>query len=496
MITPAVVATATSRILVVDDEVDICTVCSLTLRRDEHMVTTTSNPAHALTLLEHEDYDLLLTDITMPTMSGLELAREAQGRQPLLDVVIMTARASFEMLEDALQQGVADFLPKPFDVDQLRITVARTLQRQRLRRENVRLQTLTHVIEAGRAFATSLDRTYVAETLVAAVQREWGGACAHVVLGTDTVLPPPGAHAECALLAAEVDVNQLLEVPLQANGKTLGQLWLAVGPSQSNPQHNEVVQLLVEHGSLALYNAETYSTLADLDHQKSEFIALVSHELRTPLSVVLGYGAMLHEKLEGRQRDHITHVVQSALRINDLFDDLINLRRFERGEQLVQFETVEFHALLATLYHELLPLATARGVTFGCCAPRRAIHFRAERERLLLALAHLITNALRFTPRGGRVMITGGQQQDAAGGNLLVAVDDTGIGIQPHEVQRIFQRFYQVSDSRTREQGGLGIGLPLARHIIELHGGSLSVQSIHGRGSRFVATLPATLLFS
>lgn len=478
-----------ARILVVDDEPDICTICTMALRRSNDVVATAGTPEEALHLLATDSFDLLLTDILMPAMTGLELARRAQQIQPLLDVVIMTAQASSSVLEDALKNGIADFLPKPFDVDQLRLTIARTLQRQRLRRENVRLSTLTHVIEASRAFAHSLDQADVATALIAALQRETGLQCIHVVLDSGSVYPAAGEDGCSYPHDGAVPPNALI-APLTAHGGQLGQVWLIPAAGQPEPQPTEVMLLLLEHGSLALYNADVYATLADLDHQKSEFIALASHELRTPLAVVLGYAAMLRDSLEGRQQEQVTEITRAALRINDVVDDLINMRQLEANEVTIRPQSIRLQSLIRTLCAQLQPLAQERGVELLSRAPRRVINFWGDHERLLLALTHLVNNGLRFTPSGGRVIVTAGQQRAEQGGNLVIAVDDTGIGIESHQIHRIFQRFYQVSDSRTREEGGLGIGLALARTIIELHGGSLTAQSVPGSGSRFVVVLP------
>ncbi|GAC1386251.1 MAG: hypothetical protein NVSMB42_06590 [Herpetosiphon sp.] len=481
----------TGRILVVDDQPDICTVCRVALRKEGYRVETAFDAEQALELLETEAFDLLLTDISLPGIGGLELGRLAQERQPILDVVIMTGSPSYDLLQDALQQGVADYLPKPFNIDQLRLTITRTLQRQQLRRENERLLTLTHVIEAGRAFTTSLDPLTVASALVQAVQRETATGCVHVDLGERGIVPGPGTHLPCGLTDDRERADAcVVRLELQAHGKVVGQLVLAAtNDQQAVARPSEVVSLLMEHAALALNNAEVYEALIDLDQQKSEFIALASHELRTPLSVVLGYGGMLKGKLDGKQGYYVQEITRAALRINDLVDDLIHLDRMQRDEFLLDSQMCDLHMILETLHGEMLPLAEARGVALQFRGPTEHMEVPADPVWFLYALAHLISNGIRFTPKGGRVVVSAGVSS-SNGDAVLFVVDDTGIGIAPKEVHRIFRRFYQVADSRTREEGGLGIGLALARGIIGMHGGDLMVKSITGRGSRFVVSLP------
>lgn len=471
----------------------MCQVCALALRQEQHTVATALSPEAALQWLEHETVDLLLTDIAMPSMTGLELARLAQQLQPLMDVVIMTARASYSLLEDALQQGIADFIPKPFDVHELRLTVARALSRQRLRRENVRLATLAHVVEASQAFANSLEQASVAAALSAAVRRETNIDCVHVLLNDGRMFPAASAHSPCRY--TDGPLGPALTTDLRAHDAPVGHLVIAATAEQQRwLRDSEVLQLLMKHGALALHNAEMYANLSDLDEQKSEFVALASHELRTPLSVVLGYSALLQNRLEGTQSKYIREIVRASLRLNDLVDDLINLRQLHQREAPLHIERIELVQLLRVLNVHLQRLAAPRAVTLQFRHPRRAIWFEADRERLLLALAQLITNGLRFTPKGGAVTVTAGVQAPTHGGNLVFVIEDTGIGIAPQELSRIFKRFYQVADSRTRQEGGMGIGLPLARTILELHSGSLRVESQAGRGSRFIASLPPSSL--
>jgi signal transduction histidine kinase len=498
----AEIGVASGRILVVDDEPHMGTICAQTLRLDAHHVETTMSPEAAVRRLEEARFDLLLTDISMPGMNGLELANRARLIDPTLGVVMMTAYASYENMAAALQQGVADFLSKPFEMDQLRLTVTRALQRQRLLHDNLRLQTSVQLLEASQKFSASLDPSQIAAAIVEAIRTTIGISCVHVRIAEDDVLVDSGVVHEGPCLLAEQQAGgtangrdratpQVRRLQLQAADELVGEVLLATPPGAvPSPMLETIVQLLTNQAATALHNARLYAALAELDRQKSEFITIASHELRTPLSIVLGYSSMLRDRLDERHNEYINQVVAAGLRINDIVDDLVNLRHLDVGDALLKLSAVPLPQLIEAAVHELRPLAVARGIELEMRQPRAPLVIRADRDKLMMAVANLVANAIRFTPAGGQVTVASGRQDAAHGGNILIAVRDTGIGIPAHEFQRIFDRFYQIAESRTREHGGLGIGLSIARGFVQLHDGSIDVQSMPGRGSLFVVSLP------
>ena len=494
------------RILVVDDEPHMARLCAQILRLDAHIVEMTSRPDDALDILSEGSFDLLLTDLTMPGMSGLELANLASRHDPTVAVVLMTAYRSYENMAAALQQGVADFLPKPFDADDLRLTVMRALQRRRLMYENVRLRTLVDLLEAGQKFARSLDAKEIAASIIQAIRDATGIACVHVAVDLGDSLVDSGVvHADdCAIAALPLagitstggydDDGRTLRLPLIAAGQTVGAVVIAVPEGSSRrPGLDAVVQMLITQGAAALYNARLYRELAELDRQKDDFIAIASHELRTPLAVVLGYSSMLHHRLHDREREYIGQVVTAGLRMSDIVDDMINLRHLEAGDTMLSPARLDLGELIDTVAQELRPLATTHGVQLEVRRRREPIHIMADREKLLIVLANLVDNAIRFTPSTGRVTVSSEIGTGDQGDPVTITVQDTGIGIAAHKIDRIFDRFYQVSEPRTRQEHGMGIGLTIARGLVQLHQGTIEVQSMPGKGSRFTVRLPSSL---
>lgn len=500
------------RILVVDDEPVICAMVRKTLQRANYHVETTTQSIVALRRLEQEPFDLLITDINMPEMNGLELAQRSRALQALLGVVIMTAYGSFENMAQAVRAGVADFILKPFDLEELRLAVARAIERQHVQRDNIRLQTLMHVFEYSRAIHSTLDLDALYNIVTDLVAREtparivalWAteaqgrlGMTARV--GETETQPVVGEIAQAAhrfgelqvwrqsVEATELPVERLVAVPLIAHAERLGAL-VAVFADDVPPVQDELLEVIAHQTALALRNARQYAALRELDQLKSEFIGIASHELRTPLSLVLGYSSLLRHRLQGPDRESLQRVIDGALRMSDIIDDLIQLHRADVDQLTLNRTNIDIWAVLRDVVAEFTALAGARHIKLLAECPSQPVWLAADREKLLLALANLVDNALKFTEPGGRVLITGRVLEQQAG--VEIEVCDTGIGIERRDLERIFARFYQVAPSTTRVQNGLGLGLALTQVFIELHGGQIEAQSRPGEGSVFRVHLP------
>ncbi len=500
------------RIMVVDDEMAICSVLYKTLSRDQYVVETTTRPTEALRRLQSEPFDLLITDISMPEMDGLQLAEEAHIAQASLGIVIMTAYGSYDNMARALRTGIADFITKPFDLNELRFTVGRALKRQQVQQDNVRLQTLVKIFDYSQAISSSLELEELALVVSDIVINGTGALAVALWEADDEQLKmQPGASVPDQLvglfteLAGQAFASRqpqtmvvesvaglaptvmLQALPLLVRDERIGVLTAAYSNVQTAVLH-ELLFIIATQTALAIRNARQYHALRELDRLKSEFIGIASHELRTPLSLVLGYSSLLRNRLDGRDRDTLQHIISGAIRIGDIVDDLVNLRRSDLQEQQLELEQIDLWMVLREVVHELHPLAEARGVTLDLECPDTATVILADQEKISLALAHLVDNATKFTRPHGVVRVVGQIAPSAEA--VMIEVRDTGVGITPRELSRVFDRFYQVAPSATRSQTGLGIGLAIAKMFIELHGGQIQVQSVLGQGSVFQVRLP------
>jgi signal transduction histidine kinase len=275
----------------------------------------------------------------------------------------------------------------------------------------------------------------------------------------------------------------------------------------------EGVALLANHAGAALRNAalygkldQAYQRVQELDRLKSEFISIASHELRTPLSIVLGYTMMVRDQSAAEQRQYLERVMESAQRIKDIVDDMVSLRHLENGEAQYAPEQVVVQDLIRHTVERIRPAATERQQAISEELPEQHIQFACDREKLLLILGHLLSNAVRFTPDGGQIIVRAElRPADALDRNgrylapsrittslpwVVVEVQDNGIGIAEHEQPRIFDRFYQVANSLTRDHGGTGLGLALVRELVTMLGGAVWVESQPAQGSTFGIALP------
>lgn len=257
--------------------------------------------------------------------------------------------------------------------------------------------------------------------------------------------------------------------------------------------------------------------LQELDRLKTEFLSNISHELRTPLTPIKGYlGAILQEALgplSPGQRKGLLVVRESVERLQQLIDDLLAYVRIEAGRLKVEPRPVSLSELLAKAWEKFLPLAQDKGQTLTFSIPPDLPPALADPEELYRAISHLIENAIKFTPDGGSIRVSaslGGRvsgigEPSTRGSRanahpipdtlhprefVEISVADTGIGIPAEKLHRIFDRFYQVDGSTTREQGGMGIGLAIVKQIVEAHGSSIEVESEEGQGSTFRFRLP------
>ncbi len=228
--------------------------------------------------------------------------------------------------------------------------------------------------------------------------------------------------------------------------------------------------------------------LRKLERMRSEFLGNVSHELRTPIFAIQG---MLETLLSGAlddpqvSRDFVERALRNTKRLNTLLGDLIEISRIETGDMKMSFRYFNLDEFLNSVLAEFRDQAARAGITLLYTPGSATRDVLGDRDRLRQALANLVDNALKYTPSGGMVRI-GVEWND---GSCTVRVDDSGIGIAPEHLTRIFERFYRVDRERSREAGGTGLGLAIVKHIVEAHGGTIAVESTPGAGSSFRITL-------
>ncbi len=295
-------------------------------------------------------------------------------------------------------------------------------------------------------------------------------------------------------LYTEFETHSVLAVPMVFQGQRMGVL-TAVN-KQSGGQFDAddvyVLDTLALQAAIAIHNAnllkqtqEAVDELNELDRMKRDFIAITSHELRTPLGLILGHATFLNEMVPEDLKSQMDVIVRSSIRLKEIVEDLTKVNNFQTGQARVRWQPINLNQLLQELVRSFKDEADKKKLTLKLTLPDEQLMVEGDGEKIGIAIIHLIRNALMFTDEGG-VEISALRLP----GHLQVSVRDTGLGIPEEDIARIFERFYQVEDHMTRRHGGMGLGLSVAKMMVEMHNGRISVNSVVGKGSTFNVVFP------
>jgi signal transduction histidine kinase len=289
--------------------------------------------------------------------------------------------------------------------------------------------------------------------------------------------------------------ESIIAVPLQLQGQVIGVVEALNKQSGAEMSWDdvEILSKLATQAAIAIHNARllaelqrAYDDLNELDAMKSEFIAIAAHELRTPLALILGYATFLREDASGRAREQMEVVLQSAMRLQSLIDDMVNLREIDSGEAELDLGMETLQEMLDDGVAQIRYIAEAKDQKIVLAIPQEPIKVQVDRSKMMLVTINLLSNAVKFTEPGGRL----GVQAGVADGNAWFTVWDTGVGIPQDQLDRIFDRFYQVETSLVRQHEGIGLGLALVKGMVDLHRGQIRVVSHPGKGSAFKVMVP------
>jgi signal transduction histidine kinase/HAMP domain-containing protein len=293
-----------------------------------------------------------------------------------------------------------------------------------------------------------------------------------------------------------VGARNAVFAPLKTEEETLGVAVAVNRPEGFGQEEIDAVTSFADLASLLLKNARLYTALAGTVDElrrasrlKDHFLQNVNHELRTPLTAIVGWTDLFEEREidEKTMKRGVRQIRQSARVLLALIDDLLDLARLERGALTLELKPVFLSEVVQRSIETVRMMAEARGVVLILAPlPEPMPPVRADALRLQQILWNLLANAIQFTPQHGRVVVRVEREPE----RYLVSVEDDGIGIPESELQHVFERFRQVDGSATRGHAGMGIGLALARSLVELHGGTIWASSVVGQGSRFAFALP------
>jgi GAF domain-containing protein/anti-sigma regulatory factor (Ser/Thr protein kinase) len=289
-----------------------------------------------------------------------------------------------------------------------------------------------------------------------------------------------------------------LAVPLLKEGKAFGAILLRrkdVRPFTE--QQIALVKTFADQAAIGIENVRLFNEIQDKSRQlevankhKSDFLANMSHELRTPLNAIIGFsealGARMFGELNPKQDEYIHDIHSSGQHLLSLINDILDLSKVEAGRMELELSDFDLPAALGNAISLVRERAQNHGIALKLDVDPDLGKIRADERKVKQIVLNLLSNAVKFTPDGGRVEVSA----HANGETIEVSVADTGIGIAPEDQEAVFEEFRQVGRDYTRKQEGTGLGLALTRRFVELHGGTIRLESEPGKGSTFSFTLP------
>jgi signal transduction histidine kinase len=291
------------------------------------------------------------------------------------------------------------------------------------------------------------------------------------------------------------EIRTLIGVPLRIRDKVTGVLE-AINKRKGVFDESDLHLLtnIASQAAVAIHNTRlfdalqrAYDELGKLSQLKSDFISIASHELRTPLGLILGYATLLKEDAGAEASEHAEVVLNSALRMRGLIEAMTNMNLLQIDSAEIKMKRQDLQLVIKAACEEVSELIKTKGQSFTIQLSKEPNFVQADGPKLTLALINLLNNAMRFTPAEGFIRV----ETSLHGKEVRIRVTDNGIGIPADQLESIFVEFYQVGSHMTRRHEGLGLGLAIARAIVEAHGGRVWAESEgSGHGAAFVIALP------
>ncbi len=290
--------------------------------------------------------------------------------------------------------------------------------------------------------------------------------------------------------------RSLLGVPLILHGKPVGvfEVFNKANSVHYTEEDALVLETLASLAATAMQNEMLENTMQssqnearDLDRLKNEFIAITSHELRTPLGLILGHSTFLRELVGNEHEEQVDAIIRNASKLKEIIESLSSVDNYQTGSASIRSRKISVTRIIEDVSASFRDIAAQKGVVLKVELERgQEMLMDADGSKIAIVLSNLVKNALMFTNEGGHVIIRGEQQPDF----VKVSVEDTGLGIPLKDLAHVFERFYQVESHLTRRHGGMGLGLSVAKVMIEMHGGRIWADSVEGSGSTFTFLLP------
>jgi len=479
-------------VLVIDDEQDIREGSERILTRMGFTVSKAARGDAGLKILEKEPVAIVLLDLKMPGMDGIEVLGHIKNINEEIVVIVVTGFATVETAIEAMKKGAYDFIPKPFEPEHLRIVVRRAQEKVNLLRETEELQKERQRTLADLDAEKSRTRTIIEALPSGVVVTNTEGVVVLMNpaflwhLGLDANLKP-GKHIEeyikddsfCRMLReiSKDGCKKMEKPPTYEFALADNKFLLAEGQAIVN-EENDCLGAVVILSDITAMKA--------LDQLKSEFVAKVSHELRSPLSTIHEQLVMV-EKTPDNEQYLLSRAREKTQGLISLIGDLLDLSRIEAGHVGQDLKPVAVDELLHNIVDFITTQAQSRNQNLTLELPETSLpKILADPMALESIFGNLVANAIKYTQEGGDIKV----KAALVGDQVQVAVMDNGFGIEARQLDKLFDKFFRVKTDKTRYITGTGLGLSLVKGLVDKMGGTITVESEPDQGSTFTVLLP------
>jgi len=483
------------KILIVDDDEITRIGCERILEISDYQVDLAENGVEGLEKLRAKEYDLVVTDLMMPQMGGMEFLQEIRKVDEKIIPIVITGYATIENAVDAVKMGAYDYLAKPFTPDEFRAKVDRAIEKRRLLLETEKLRQerdknrLEHSIEKTRTHTiiNCMNEGVIATNKSGHILLINPAAVKmlrikHVnVIGKKVhgLLSNPALENKISDALTKVTSKEILERFEITTAEN------RVIQSNITPVMNEENECI---GTVAVLIDITEDK--KIEKMKTDFLSLVSHELKAPLGAIEGYlNLILDGVVVGQPEKGKNYIQKSRDRAHELLElvnDLLDLSRAEKKLSSKVMSLIDLSTIIKDTYEFYKNEAKNKSIQFLIKVSDELPKIRGNQEELSRLFANLVSNAIKYTPEKGQVSL----KVEKNNKQIYVVVQDTGIGMSQDEVAKVFDEFYRAKNAVSKKISGTGLGLAIAKKIAEEHNGYIEIESELEKGSIFTVVLP------
>lgn len=486
-----------TKILFVDDEERLRDTCRKLLSGRGYDVTPAENGLVALEILATKKLDVILLDLKMPVMDGEEVLEIAAKEYPDIPVIIITGHGTIGTAVECMKKGAYDFIVKPFEVDQLLIAIERAVDKKKLEQkakqtqdelirtlfnfntEKQRLKTIINRLANG-VMVTNRNLEVILHNPALMRLLEISEKLENPFPVTKIITDDPLIETLKKILSEGFPENELIFQEIRAGKSVLR----AISAPALGPSRNVFWSVA---GTVTVF--EDITVFKQLDQMKTDFVNMVAHELRSPLVAIKQQNNVLLEglcgPLEEKQHEFVSRGSNKIDALLELINDLLDVAKIEAGKFAQRRVPTDIGKIIEETVALMESRAKEKGIALSFSL-KNLKPVQADQKNIEEIFNNLFSNAINYSPEGGQVTVTA----QGLGEYMEIKVEDTGVGISPEELPKIFDKFYRVKHPKTRQVMGTGLGLAIVKGIVDAHQGSIDVESVVDKGTIFKIFLP------